>query len=1817
MLGLDTWNGSRAQVEGFRANGGITFPMLLNASGSAPSTYDRLVVVGTDGTVKFSDGLISRVISAAEAKVDELLEQISSPTPAISVQQTAVDFGTIDAGQTGEQTITIQNTGTADLEITGIESDVSGLTFDTTTFTVEAGGSQTVTVTFPSSTEGTFSGNITISSNDPNSATQTLSVSITVQPPLAPAISMQQTAVDFGTVAFAQSVQQTITIANTGTAPLEITGIESDVSGLTFEPSMFTLEPDGSQIVTVTFPSSVEGTFSGSIIISSNDPERGTQTLSVSVTVQPPPAPAITVQQTAVDFGTVAFAQPVQRTITITNTGTAPLEITGIESDVSGLTFDTMTFTLAPGGSQMVTITFPSSTAGTFSGNITISSNDPERATQTLSVSVIVQPPPVPALSVREIAIDFGTVAFAQPVQHKITITNTGTAPLEITGIESDVSGLAFDPVMFTLNPGGSRTVTVTFPSSVEGTFSGNITISSNDPDPARHTVSVSIIVQPPPVPAISVQQTAIDFGTVAFAQPVQQMITIENTGTAPLEITGIESDVSGLTFDPTMFTLNPGGSRTVTVTFPSSVEGTFSGNITISSNDPDRAIQTLSVSVIVQPRPVPAITVQQTEIDFGTVAFAQPVQQMITIENTGTAPLEITGIESDVSGLTFEPSMFTLEPDGSQIVTVTFPSSVEGTFSGLISISSNDPERGTQTLSVSVIVQPPPVPAISVQQTEIDFGTVAFAQPVQQTITIQNTGTAPLEITGIESDVSGLTFEPSTFTLEPNSSKTVTVMFPSSTEGTFSGNITISSNDPERATQTLSVSVTVQPRPVPAISVQQTAVDFGTVAFAQSVQQMITVQNTGTATLEITGIESDVSGLTFEPSMFTLEPDGSQIVTVTFPSSVEGTFSGNITISSNDPERGTQTLSVSGIVQPRPVPAISVQQTAIDFGTVAFAQPVQQMITVQNTGTATLEITGIESDVSGLTFDTTMFTLEPNSSRTVTVTFPSSAEGTFSGSIIISSNDPDRATQTLSVSVIVQPPPVPAISVQQTAVEFGTIEVGQPVQQMITIANTGTAPLEITGIESDVSGLTVEPSMFTLEPDGSQIVTVTFPSSTEGTFSGNITISSNDPDRATQTLSVSVIVQPRPVPAITVQQKAIDFGTVAFAQPVQQTITIANTGTAPLEITGIESDVSGLTFEPSVFTLEPDGSQTVTITFPSSTEGTFSGLINILSNDPDRAKYTVSVSVIVQPPPVPVLAVQETAIDFGTVAFAQPVQQTITVQNTGTAPLEITGIESDVSGLTVEPSMFTLEPDGSQTVTVTFPSSVEGTFSGNITISSNDPDRATQTLSVSVIVQPPPAPAISIQQTAIDFGTVAFAQPVQQMITIANTGTAPLEITGIESDVSGLTFDPAMFTLSPDSSRTVTVTFPSSTEGTFSGLITISSNDPDRATQTLSVSVIVQAAPVPAISVQETSIDFGTVAFAQSVQQTITITNTGTASLEVTGIESDVSGLTFDTTMFTLEPNGSQTVTVTFPSSTEGTFSGNITISSNDPDQAKHTLSISVIVQPPPAPAIAVQQTAVDFGTVEFAQTVQQTITVTNTGTAPLEIMGIESDVSGLTFEPAMFTLSPDSSRTVTVTFPSSTEGTFSGNITISSNDPDRATSTLSVSVIVQAAPAPVLVVGETAVDFGTIDAEKTVQQTFTITNTGTAPLEITSIESDVSGLTFDPVMFTLPPDSSRTITITFPKPLEGTFSGNITILSNDPDRATHTLTISGVVQPLSVEAKSDFDGNGVIEFADFLLFVSAFGSSEAQYDIDRNGAVDFPDFLLFVSVFGKTVDG
>lgn len=80
----------------------------------------------------------------------------------------------------------------------------------------------------------------------------------------------------------------------------------------------------------------------------------------------------------------------------------------------------------------------------------------------------------------------------------------------------------------------------------------------------------------------------------------------------------------------------------------------------------------------------------------------------------------------------------------------------------------------------------------------------------------------------------------------------------------------------------------------------------------------------------------------------------------------------------------------------------------------------------------------------------------------------------------------------------------------------------------------------------------------------------------------------------------------------------------------------------------------------------------------------------------------------------------------------------------------------------------------------------------------------------------------------------------------------------------------------------------------------------------------------------------------------------------------------------------------------------------------------------------------------------------------------------------------------------------------------------------------------------------------------------------------------------------------------------------ARHILFALGVLAvlaaPVQVRAQTaadcDFDGNGVVEFADYLMFVRAYGTGKTGCDLDKNGMVDDADFLTFVKLFRQTTE-
>ena len=66
----------------------------------------------------------------------------------------------------------------------------------------------------------------------------------------------------------------------------------------------------------------------------------------------------------------------------------------------------------------------------------------------------------------------------------------------------------------------------------------------------------------------------------------------------------------------------------------------------------------------------------------------------------------------------------------------------------------------------------------------------------------------------------------------------------------------------------------------------------------------------------------------------------------------------------------------------------------------------------------------------------------------------------------------------------------------------------------------------------------------------------------------------------------------------------------------------------------------------------------------------------------------------------------------------------------------------------------------------------------------------------------------------------------------------------------------------------------------------------------------------------------------------------------------------------------------------------------------------------------------------------------------------------------------------------------------------------------------------------------------------------------------------------------------------------------------LSSLVQA-QTPADADFDGNGRVDFPDFIAFAQAFGSGQDRYDLDGSGHVGFSDFLAFVQVYGSVVGG
>ena len=197
-------------------------------------------------------------------------------------------------------------------------------------------------------------------------------------------------------------------------------------------------------------------------------------------------------------------------------------------------------------------------------------------------------------------------------------------------------------------------------------------------------------------------------------------------------------------------------------------------------------------------------------------------------------------------------------------------------------------------------------------------------------------------------------------------------------------------------------------------------------------------------------------------------------------------------------------------------------------------------------------------------------------------------------------------------------------------------------------------------------------------------------------------------------------------LPILEIDKIASSVSSESFAV-IEDYITISNVGTADLTFDVTDVDFPDmLTVTPLVGTVQPDGSQTITLSydFAGVENGTYTGSFKLSSNDPVNPEIEVTLQAIQNvTEEIPVLVLDKT--ESSVTSEGEVVEDMITASNVGNAELtfEITDIDFPEI-LTIAPLNGTIQAGDSQVITLTYDFMVAKAteYTGSFKLLSNDP---------------------------------------------------------------------------------------------------------------------------------------------------------------------------------------------------------------------------------------------------------------------------------------------------------------------------------------------------------------------------------------------------------------------------------------------------------------------------------------------------------------
>ena len=1182
----------------------------------------------------------------------------------------------------------------------------------------------------------------------------------------------------------------------------------------------------------------------------------------------------------------------------------------------------------------------------------------------------------------------------------------------------------------------------------------------------------------------LTVDPNSVSFGTVQVGKSQAASVTVHNQGLTSVTLSGMQvaDPAFNVASDQASTTIPAGGSADLKVTFAPAAAKDYSSQIVIQSGSQKSSIAVSGTGQEQQSVPPPvsggaAIHVSSTTLQFGSVPIGGNAQQTLTVTSTGTAPLDINALSAIGSGFSAQmPALpLSLQPGQSLTLPVTFGPTNAGANNGKLVIGSD--AVGSSSVAVDLVgsgatTPPPPsnTPALTLSTTSVDFGSVAVDSQGSTSVTLTSSGTAPVVIQSFA--VSGDAFSTGKvqlpLTLAAGQQIALPVTFAPSSAGAQQGEIKLTDN---AIGSPNSISLTGTGTTAASLSVPA-SVEFGDVTVGSFGSKTITLVSNGSGAVTIKSIAVAGGSFSGPPMAFpqVLQPNQQISLKVKFSPKADGDATGNITVSSDSTTNAAAKVPMHGKGIPAAAPSLSASATSLSFGQVAIGSKATKNVTVTSTGTAPATITG--GSVTGADYAATYagvpvaklsapLTLQPGQKVTFDVVFNPAKAGSSNGQLSLATDT--GAPVNVSLSGKGTNTTSPALTLSDSSLSFGDVEMGSQAVQQLTLTSSGTAPVTISsagvaGQNFKITSATYPPGTngwpATLNPGQQVVLSITFSPDAAASFSGNLALTS-DASGGTANVPLSGTGDPVPAANLTLSSTAIDFGQIQIGSKASRPLTLKSTGNAPLTISAITLTGAQFTYGTTSLpvTLQPNQQVTLNVTYEPTAQSSDSSTLTVESND-SSGPATVSLGGSGTTTTSPQLTVNPTAVGFGDVPVNTTPNRTVTLTSSGTAPVTITAAGVTGSSFSVSGASFplTLNPNQTTSLQVQFDPSSAGSVSGQLSIAS-DATGGTVKVPLTGTGTVATSPQLTVSTSSLSFGNVAVNSMASLPVTLTSSGTAPVTISSAVMSGAAFTASGATLpvTLNPNQSVTLNVQFKPSATGQASGQLTITSDSSTGASSVVQLTGTGTVATSPELTVSTSSLSFSNVAVNSTATLPVTLTSSGTAPVTISSAA--MSGAAFTasgaTLPVTLNPNQSVTLNVQFKPSATGQASGQLTITSDSSTGASSVIQLSGMGTTTATAKLQVSATTLPFGDVPVNSTATLTLTLTSSGTAPVTassavLKGTGFSDSGVNFP---VTLNPNQSATLTVQFDPTVAGAVTGQLTISSNSTTGPTTQIAVT--------------------------------------------------------------------------------------------------------------------------------------------------------------------------